>query len=38
MDFLLSQKKGGEEKDRDGERNGVSGENHTCPNGKGQNR
>lgn len=38
MDFFLLQKKGGEEKDRDGERNGVSGENHTCPNGKGQNR
>jgi len=38
MDFLLSQKKSGEEKDGDGERNGVSGENDTCPNGKGQNQ
>lgn len=37
VDFLLLQKKGEEEEeDRDGERNGVSRENNTCPNGKGQ--
>lgn len=35
MDFFLLQMKGGE-KDRDGERNGVSRENATCPNGKEQ--
>lgn len=35
MDFFLLQMKGGE-KDGDGERNGVSRENATCPNGKEQ--
>lgn len=37
MDFLLSLKKDGEQKDEDSEKIGVSGENDRCPNGKGQN-